>query len=507
MSISAPGNQGEAPALSTGDAKFQGVNTGAYVAPGSIMAINGTGRALYSASIPSGDATSVLQAAINAIVTAGAGVGSVLVGGSCQFTQLDCTGLGPSGQIAFVGMNPGYSISGQASSLRCTVTTAADGIKANGIAGIGFYWCSVRYTTNGYTGKLINCTGSGFVHGDSCLFRPEGTADSHVALIYLDKAITADFVNCAGEGSKVLYGKSANASYSNGVRWRGGYLAGRGAAPVWNPGSQWKIVGTTVEPLTSGAPGLVNHDAGVLAQDLEVDVLTADDTIAGAWITFAGAGCRVGGLFSLTAAGSAAVAVNGTSDTGVTVKSGSSIVNNAAGAFVVDLSGATTPGPIEIGRCAYANTPTALVHGTIPGGSLISAGGGPVTYYGDSVSVARQAYADVVGRYIDLYGVVGDAGSRLRIRGDGLFQWGDGTGTVDVNLSRATSANAGPVLDLNNGGLRLQGRCKQFSGTGAPTIGGDVGDLYWNQAGGAGTTLYRCTVAGAAGAATWAGIL
>ena len=31
MSISAPGNQGEAPALSTGDAKFGGVNTGAYV--------------------------------------------------------------------------------------------------------------------------------------------------------------------------------------------------------------------------------------------------------------------------------------------------------------------------------------------------------------------------------------------------------------------------------------------------------------------------------------------
>lgn len=46
-------------------------------------------------------------------------------------------------------------------------------------------------------------------------------------------------------------------------------------------------------------------------------------------------------------------------------------------------------------------------------------------------------------------------------------------------------------------------------GTGAPTIAGQVGDIFWRSDGthGAVTVMYQCTVAGSDGAATWTGII
>ena len=44
------------------------------------------------------------------------------------------------------------------------------------------------------------------------------------------------------------------------------------------------------------------------------------------------------------------------------------------------------------------------------------------------------------------------------------------------------------------------------SGTGVPGVGGNVGDVYVRKDfSGANTWIYQCTVAGAAGAATWVG--
>lgn len=75
-----------------------------------------------------------------------------------------------------------------------------------------------------------------------------------------------------------------------------------------------------------------------------------------------------------------------------------------------------------------------------------------------------------------------------------------GTGITD-----ATNANVGAVLvfdvpiRLGAAGPIIQ------AGAGVPGVGGNVGDLYINTAGSvaANTALYGCTVAGAAGAATW----
>jgi len=68
-----------------------------------------------------------------------------------------------------------------------------------------------------------------------------------------------------------------------------------------------------------------------------------------------------------------------------------------------------------------------------------------------------------------------------------------------------TDANAGTVNQIASP-LRIgsaTGSIILWSGTGVPTIGGNVGDLYIRQDGSETTYFYRCTVAGAAGSATW----
>lgn len=82
-----------------------------------------------------------------------------------------------------------------------------------------------------------------------------------------------------------------------------------------------------------------------------------------------------------------------------------------------------------------------------------------------------------------------------------------------IGISGSTDANAG-VLNLLNAPLKLgnasgAGATIQ-SGAGTPTannVGGNVGDLYIRtDPAGDSTYLYRCTVAGASGAATWAAV-
>lgn len=68
-----------------------------------------------------------------------------------------------------------------------------------------------------------------------------------------------------------------------------------------------------------------------------------------------------------------------------------------------------------------------------------------------------------------------------------------------------TDAHAG-AINLLSEPLKL-GTCIMHAGSGAPTVGGNVGDFYINTgATGDSTYFYRCTVAGDAGSATWAAI-
>ena len=74
-----------------------------------------------------------------------------------------------------------------------------------------------------------------------------------------------------------------------------------------------------------------------------------------------------------------------------------------------------------------------------------------------------------------------------------------------MGIEYVQDANVGAV---NQMGVPLQlGTWSLQAGSGVPAVGGNVGDLYvrTNPAGDS-TYLYRCTVAGAAGAATWVAI-
>lgn len=67
-------------------------------------------------------------------------------------------------------------------------------------------------------------------------------------------------------------------------------------------------------------------------------------------------------------------------------------------------------------------------------------------------------------------------------------------------LKLATSSS---LAGANNNGSILN------SGTGAPTIGGNQGDIYfrYDTPSSSNQRIYVCTVAGAAGSATWVGIV
>jgi hypothetical protein len=73
-------------------------------------------------------------------------------------------------------------------------------------------------------------------------------------------------------------------------------------------------------------------------------------------------------------------------------------------------------------------------------------------------------------------------------------------GVADTNHG-SVNRSRGPI-SLSGGAAAL------LAGTGAPTLGGNVGDLYVRTDGANGTLiLYRCTVAGTAGNATWVPVL
>jgi hypothetical protein len=75
-----------------------------------------------------------------------------------------------------------------------------------------------------------------------------------------------------------------------------------------------------------------------------------------------------------------------------------------------------------------------------------------------------------------------------------------------LGFNGVTDANAGPVNQVSEP-IQFNNGCTISSGANAPTVGGNVGDL-WIRTNPAGDSsyFYRCTVAGGAGVATWAAI-
>lgn len=73
-------------------------------------------------------------------------------------------------------------------------------------------------------------------------------------------------------------------------------------------------------------------------------------------------------------------------------------------------------------------------------------------------------------------------------------------------IAGGTNTNQG-AINTTGVPLQLGAGVIVASGTGAPTIGGNIGDFYIRKDPASDATyFYRCTVAGTAGNATWAAI-
>ena len=92
---------------------------------------------------------------------------------------------------------------------------------------------------------------------------------------------------------------------------------------------------------------------------------------------------------------------------------------------------------------------------------------------------------------------------------NGAFSQTLEAGTAHNLIHGDLDANVGPRTIIQNGGLGVTKPSANSqatmisSGIGAPALGGNVGDMYIRQDGADGSWIYRGTVAGIAGAATW----
>lgn len=192
MSIAAPGNQGAAPALSTGDAKFEGVNTGAYVpvflvgSPTGIASVDDANlAAALSKAVAAGAGKIVLQSsttayAISSTHTINLPTISIEGQGSQQSVLAPVAGF--TGDVLREQMNP-WPGQGQAGSFRgfridgLSVTGTATGLHIgdgegyylddvivqnfSGAGSIGIHVDNVTHWTERMTWTsvtVINCT-------------------------------------------------------------------------------------------------------------------------------------------------------------------------------------------------------------------------------------------------------------------------------------------------------------------------------------------------------------
>jgi hypothetical protein len=346
------------------------------------------------------DGGPAVNAAIAAAVAAGGG--TIVISKPITFsTPLSATGLAIP--LHFRGVGGASTISGKQSSLTYTGTGAGTAFDCSNSTGLGFSDLHLTYNSGSFTGRVLDLSGGASRDGSlhklrNMLIRPTGTLDTHAAVVYLDKSTSIDFDDCVLIGSKALYGKATNASYSNRVTVRGGYIQGRTVEPIWNPDLNWLFEGVTFEPLTSGLAGAVKSDAGVRSRGVHFDCCyLADDSsvTAGAWITHEGGVLMVdgGSLVSALATGGTFVKVVGTSSGPVLIDG--CTTNLVVGSFLVDLTSATTPKPVLIDGNYHLVVPTTLLNGLAPAGSVYRYANGSLAI-NSAVSVGTGAITPAV---------------------------------------------------------------------------------------------------------------
>jgi hypothetical protein len=127
-------------------------------------------------------------------------------------------------------------------------------------------------------------------------------------------------------------------------------------------------------------------------------------------------------------------------------------------------------------------------------------GNGWYIYFGDSTFDPTDDTKNAAIGLMETAGA-GKQGITFQAYGSQFFTTG-----IDGNLGFVQpTLGDGARYGLSQGGPHVPSTVSFTAGRGAPTIGGNVGDAYWQQDGGT-APFYVCTVAGVAGAATWAAL-
>jgi hypothetical protein len=400
------------------------------------------------------DGGPAVNSAIAAAVAAGGG--TIVISKPITFsTPLSATGLAIP--LHFRGVGGATTISGKQSSLTYTGTGATTAFDCSNSTGLGFSDLHLTYNSGTFTGRLLDLAGGATRDGSlhklrNMLIRPASTFDSHAALVYLDKSTSIDFDGCVLIGSKALYGKATNGSYSNRVTFRGGYLQGRTVEPVWNPDMNWLFEGVTFEPLTSGLAGAIKSDAGVRSRGIAIyGGYLADDsaTTAAAWITHEGGALTISGgaTISALATGGTFVKVVGTSSGPVLING--CTTNLIVGGFLVDLTGATTPKPVLIDGNNHIVTPTALLNGSAPAGSSYRYVNGALAI-NSQVSIGAGAVAPSVD--LDVSGGAADTSMAVRTTSGANFRiTSSNVAATGVTIQTMNGAPVALKANGNNG--------------------------------------------------------
>ena len=179
-----------------------------------------------------------------------------------------------------------------------------------------------------------------------------------------------------------------------------------------------------------------------------------------------------------------------------------------AGNTVATLTGSAPYGPI-----ALVGTDTLTVSAS--GGSS----GQYVTLTGDVQPYTAPVNPEFQNLIAPLV-LPAESGKPLTTQGGNTLDDGNGNAAFNSALSAAVVYGSGGAFnDLRNFsqggapnmplGVQINGASIVYSGTGAPTIAGTAGDFFFRTDTPTTTDqrIYVCTVTGAAGAATWVGIV
>lgn len=356
---------------------------------------------------------------------------------------------------------------------RITFNTASDGVHLSGTC------------ANGYVHDIYGTTG-----------------DDTVALTPVDYTAynNGDLGNMSGITVERIFAAQTNAG--NGVR----LIAGNNAStPVYIYDT--KIADVYVTPNT-GAAARIGGDAadpattGGYIEGLTVDGMSTASTSAGHLIIFTAGtmrGVKLRRLHSPQVANSNTVYFGATSSVQTVVEDitlEDCYFNPPASTYVINFQGAATYPKVttlqvQNVRLNVASATAGLINTSNASCTLTN-------IFIDGLIADQCAWA-----IVDLYcttnlWVENATGSP----GNGLANIRTG---ATLSIQRATGITGAKMRTISNAGTKNGMIVSQ--GTGAPAFDGSVGDLYDRQDGGSGTYRYRCTTAGAAGAAVWTGIL